>query len=139
MISKQEVFGAGDLRANEELKGVGKKENALTKEWLLEQSENLVREKIKSDTFQNWPTTSTPYTAVLRIGKAVQSANEQVYFQGWCEKEDTFLVTLIVSPVQVDTSKEAAYATELHYVVLDFEIENDDLGTLTKGLVDQFY
>lgn len=71
MISKQEVFGVGDLRANEELKGVGKKENVLTKEWLLEQSENLVREKIKSDTFQNWPTTSTPYTAVLRIGKAV--------------------------------------------------------------------
>lgn len=139
MIIRQEIFGAGDLKANEELKETdSKKKDVLTKEWLLEKSEEIVRSGINTNILQNWPADNPPYKPVFGVAQMIQSA--KVFITGQCFKTGNYLfANLVVSTVQTNPAEDALQATELHYVVLKFSIENGNLGVLTEGIVDEFY
>jgi hypothetical protein len=120
MISKQELFGAGDLRANEELKGTGKKENALTKEWILEESEEIVREGLTSGALKAWINGDATKDYAIPLS----GADDKTCHFGACifnERNGHIICQMDMCLVGADSLSQIAII-ESHVVFLEFAV-----------------
>lgn len=146
MINRQEIFGAGDLKANEELRGTGSgKKNVLTKEWLLEKSEEIVREELTSAALKSW--IEGDHAGCMQIG----GIEEKAAIFGYCDvarQSAGAFLTVVLSEEGPQQEVPLADITEQHFVILLIEVISEEveegseemtykLGDVVYSTVDQ--
>ncbi len=132
MISKQEIFGAGDLKANEELKNNFSKDtstgqNILTEDWLKEKTREFVLDHQRSDTlFQIVDNLTFNDRIVCAWGYIEHSSiiAESPYLSVYM----TFMLADNLVPQQNSSISYDCIFSEIHVVAAAYEITGDTIA-----------
>jgi hypothetical protein len=133
MTSKQEIFGAGDLKANEELKnnfskGTSTGQNILTEDWLKEKTRELVvKYQPKSKFFE--------VVNNLVFNDRIVCAN--VYIDPWESSFVTYITFMLADnlvPAEHYVSIYDCIFSEIHVVDAEYKIIDDTIAEIPDSI-----